>query len=189
MRYKNSWEEESMKTVKQSRFPFNLVHFHQYDGMKTIVALILALSFCYFLTGMWTLFTWENSWFWPDSIHKLGVFGFHFFLFTIVYCIAWLTFDRASMEGYVVSIFSCILGAVYIMSPFDFVPDLIPGLSTIDDALIGGGSMFFAALIGQKARKRNSLTEEVTRLIEEGNHFESLRLLLRERGVVLEKDS
>lgn len=177
-----------MRIRKQSSFPRNMLHFRQYDGMKTFVAFIFALSLCYFSTGMWALFIWENSWWWPDSIHKAGFFGFHFLILTIAYCIAWLTFDRASLEGYVISILSFVLGVVYIITPLDFIPDAIPGLSMIDDALIGGGSIFFSVLSGIKASRKTEITEEATKLLEEGNQFESLRLLLKERGVVVEKD-
>ena len=177
-----------MKIQKQRTFPANLFDFSEYNGMKTLVAFILALSILYFLSGIWGLFAWQDSWYWPDSIHKVASFVFHFFVLVTVYCLAWLTFDKTSFEGYILSFFSFVFGIVYIISPFDLIPDVVPGLSAIDDALVGGGSIFMSVLSHLRAKKKSEQTKDAIRMFEQGNNLEALRIFFIANGIAIEDD-
>lgn len=177
-----------MELLEKKPFPANLFDFKSYDGMKTLVAFILLLTIFYFIAGMVSLFFWEDSWFRPDNIYKLGVFSFRLFVLVSVYCIAWLTFDKRSLEGYAFSIFSFIFGIVYIITPFDFIPDVVPGISAIDDAIVGGGSILAAALAFRKTSDRKQNTDNVLMLLKNGKETEALKILLNERGLTTVED-
>ncbi|MDM8550792.1 zinc-ribbon domain-containing protein [Desulfobacterales bacterium HSG2] len=184
----SSQRDRILKVYKKKSFPASMFVFSEYDGMKALVFFIFVMAAIYFFSGIWTLLTWEDSWWWPDGFHKATLFGFHLFLFITAYCLAWLTFDKTSLEGYVFSIFSFVLGVVYIISPFDFVPDIIPVISAFDDALIGGGSIFASVLSRSRAKRKEYRTEEAIRMLKYADDYDVLKMLLEERGVVIEKE-
>ena len=65
-------------------------------------------------------------------------------VYFLVYCMTWIAFDLKNVIGYASGLLSMIVGIIYILSPVDFFPDLIPILGTIDDALVGGGLIAFS---------------------------------------------
>ena len=132
------------KIIEQPGFPINLFNFRDYNGLKSLMALMFLLSNVYFVIGMYGLLMWQDSWYWPDSVHKTIIFSFHIMVYFLVYCMTWIAFDLKNVIGYASGLFSMIVGIVYILSPADFVPDLFPILGTIDDALVGGGSIAFS---------------------------------------------
>jgi uncharacterized membrane protein YkvA (DUF1232 family) len=175
--------------VKQQKpFPAILLDFNSYDGMKTLVAFIFILTILYFTSGLISLVFWEDKWWWPDTVHKTAIFSFRLFVLVIVYCITWLTFDRRSLEGYIFAIFSFVFGVVYIITPLDFIPDFVPALSAIDDAIVGGGSIFAAAMSYKKSTSKSETTENVKSLLKNGKDSDALKILLRERGLMVVDD-
>jgi hypothetical protein len=63
--------------------------------------------------------------------------GFRLFIFICAYCLTWVTFDPRNIEGYVMGLFNACLGAAYILSPIDIVPDMMPVVGTVDDTVFG----------------------------------------------------
>jgi uncharacterized membrane protein YkvA (DUF1232 family) len=94
-----------------------------------------------------------------------------------------LTFDKRSLEGYVFSIFSFTLGIVYIISPLDFIPDMVPVFGMIDDVFVGGGSIWAAIISFNKAKIKKENSKRVIDLLNAGKEAEALKVLLYERGM------
>ena len=175
-------EESKLEVSKPTPFPQALFKFADYDGAKVLVAVIFVLSCVYFGNGLFTLFNWTNKWWKPDFILKVLYFFYHILVFTIVYCFAWLVFDKRSIEGYALSAFSTILGIIYIFTPIDFIPDIVPVVGSMDDAVVGGGSIILGLCSWFKNRKRRELSGEIAQLIDDKKYEEAVDRLLRYEG-------
>jgi uncharacterized membrane protein YkvA (DUF1232 family) len=179
-------EQEIIEIKKPTPFPQALFKFKEYDGAKVLLALILSLSCVYFAKGLLTLFTWNNAWWKPDIALKILYFSYHMIVFTIVYCLAWSVFDRRGIEGYALSIFSIVLGVIYIASPVDFLPEPVPVIGSMDDAIIGSGSILLGVSSWLKNKKKNETTKEIAQLMDERKYKEALERFLKTEGYKIE---
>ena len=175
-------EQNKIEVIRSTPFPQALFKFRDYDGAKFLVAVVFILSCVYFGNGILTLFNWTNRWWKPDSIIKVSYFLYHMLVFTIVYCFTWLVFDKRGIEGYALSVFSTILGIIYIFSPIDFIPDIIPIVGSMDDAVVGSGSIILGVSSWFKNKRRRELSDEVAQLLDDQKYEEVLERLLRNEG-------
>jgi len=182
----HSEDKKRFKFKKAKSFPQALFEFKNYDGGKAFAALLFLLTCLYFGSGLWALFCWEDKWWRPDFAFKFGYFLYHLFVFTIIYCVLWLAFDKRGIEGFVLSLFSTLLGIIYIISPIDFIPDPIPVVGAWDDVIVGVGSI----ILGLKSWHYNKLKAdragEIVRLIESNNHEEALHRFLENMGYTVD---
>jgi uncharacterized membrane protein YphA (DoxX/SURF4 family) len=63
-----------MIVKEQKAFPANMLEFGSYDGMKTLVIFILMLALWYFISGIFKIQNWDNSWLVPDALLKTATF-------------------------------------------------------------------------------------------------------------------
>jgi uncharacterized membrane protein YkvA (DUF1232 family) len=196
------------------RFPSTLFKFKEYDGAKALTALLLVLSFVYFLAGFLGFLLDHTPWlkellplaapsasvakatwwqFWKpigatvSSITSYVDLAFRLFIFLCSYCLTWATFDPRNIEGYVMGFFNACIGIGYILFPADVIPDLIPVVGTLDDVFLGGGVL----LLGLSSLYRNKLrdvkTETILELIDDGNHQKALQMLLEDKGITVKE--
>jgi len=175
-------EQNKIEVIRSTPFPQTLFKFRDYDGAKFLVAVVFILSCVYFGNGILTLFNWTNRWWKPDSFLKVSYFLYHMLVFTIVYCFTWLVFDKRGIEGYALSVFSTILGIIYIFSPIDFIPDIIPIVGSMDDVVVGSGSIILGVSSWFKNKRRRELSDEVAQLLDDQKYEEVLERLLRNEG-------
>ena len=175
-------EQNKIEVIRSTPFPQALFKFRDYDGAKFLVAIIFVLSCVYFGDGILTLFNWTNKWWRPDLILRVSYFCYHMFLFTIVYCFTWLVFDKRAIQGYALTVFSTILGIIYIFSPIDVIPEIIPVVGSMDDAIVGSGSIILGVGSWFKNKRRRELSNEVAQLLGEKKYEEVLERLLRNEG-------
>lgn len=168
--------------AKEKSFPFVMLNIKSYDGLKILVLMVFLFGCWYFASGLIKLFTWQDKWYIPDTAVKTIYFFYHIFLFTIIYCFTWLIFDRKSIEGYVLSLFSIVFGIVYVLSPVDFVPEAIPFIGSFDDLLVGSGSIMVGVRSWYNSKNRLSLSSELSKLIENGKTEEAVYLFLKSQG-------
>jgi uncharacterized membrane protein YkvA (DUF1232 family) len=195
-------------------FPKTLFAFKKYDGAKTLTALLLLLASLYFLSGFlgflfdhtpWLhdLFfkspqvqvskaAWWQFWkvFHTAVIHITSYIdiSFRLLVFLCAYCLAWATFDPRNIEGYVMGFFNACLGLVYIISPIDAVPDVVPVAGTVDDAVLGLGLFLLGISSWYRNKLRDVKTKAVLELIDHGNSQKALQMLLEDKGIAI-KDS
>jgi len=191
-------------------FPRTLFNFQAYDGAKAFTALLLILSFIYFLAGFSGFLLDHTPWlkellhmsststpvaeaawwqFWKPvtttikSVSSYVDLAFRLFVFLCSYCLAWATFDPRNIEGYVMGFFNACLGLAYILFPADVIPDMVPVAGTLDDVFLGGGIV----LLGLSALYRNKLrdvkTQTILEMIDDGNHRKALKMLLEDKGI------
>lgn len=163
-------------------FPMALLDFKRYDGAKAFALLIFLLSLSYFGSGLLNIVAWENTWWKPDAPMKMMYFLYHLLVFTLVYCLTWLVFDKKGIEGYALSMFSTLLGITYVLSPIDFIPEAIPLAGSLDDVIIGIGSVI-VGMKGYQNNKRNSeYHDDIMELIRSGNSDEAIKLYIKKSG-------
>lgn len=171
--------------VQKAAFPRNLIQFEHYDGAKCLVVFLFLLALYFFFS---VLFEESGSWYevWKYVTQPIKFIASLSGLI-VAYLVLWLTFDRKSIEGYALSIFSFVIGIVYIILPIDAIPDAIPFFGQLDDIVIGGGSILLAlrAWLTQELRKKD--IENVRLLLRDGKTEESLKKLLSERGYAPKK--
>jgi hypothetical protein len=109
-------------------------------------------------------------------------FLYHLLVFTVVYCFTWIIFDRAGADGFVLALFTTVLGIIYIFSPIDFVPDPIPVIGTFDDWVLGGMLILMGYFSWKKASKRRLKQNHVNDLIKDGEYEKALFLLIESEG-------
>jgi hypothetical protein len=176
-----------ISVIKPKPFPQALFSFREYDGAKVLTLIIFILSILYFGSGLWKLFGWTNKFYVPDIAVKTIYFSYHFFIFITVYCFTCLVFDKRGIEGYVLSIFSTILGAIYIFSPIDFVPDIIPFVGTLDDVFIGSGSIILGVSSWYKNKRKNEFSEGMLQLVDEKKYNQALEIMLKKEGYAVKR--
>jgi uncharacterized membrane protein YkvA (DUF1232 family) len=81
--------------------------------------------------------------------------------------------------------FTVVFGLIYIVSPIDFAPDVLPIVGGLDDAAIGGLSILLGMRSWLKAGEQDKNHELVLDALHEGNQKAALKLLLQSRGVRL----
>ncbi len=191
-------------------FPGTLFQFRQYDGAKALIALLLTLSTLYFLAGFLGFLFDHTPWLksllptlvpppiaaptqWWQIWKPVGAavghiasyvdLAFRMFVFLCTYCLAWATFDSRNIEGYVMGFFNTCLGLAYLISPIDAIPDFIPVVGGLDDAVLGLGVL----LVGVSSIYRNKLrdvkTNTILALIDGGNRPKALQMLLEDKGI------
>lgn len=187
-------------------FPRSLFFLENYNnGWKFLVAFFLALSTIYFLTGFPGFLSIQNDW----SVHKTSgfipfiwnsIFGngasskisstvdlfVRFFIFICNYCLAWIVFDPKDAEGYAMGFFNALVGIVYMFAPLDVVPDFVPFVGTLDDTFLGAGMLLLGASSWYRAKLRDTNTDTVLQLINEGNNGRAIQLLLKDKGVAVQ---
>ncbi len=176
-----------LEIIKPVPFPQALLKFRSYDGAKTFAAFMFVLGCIYFSSGLFNLFSWQNKWWRPDFPMKFSYFLYHIFIFTIVYCFAWIVFDRRGIEGYALSIFSILVGVIYVLSPLDFIPDMIPTIGLVDDISIGLGGILLGIRSWMNSRKKSLVTNEISILLETNRYQEAIERFLIQEGYKIKK--
>ena len=165
------------------KFPRNVFQFKEYNGMKTFVVFLFLLALFSFLS----LFVRESSWLdWIPIISgvvNFVTFCWRFLILTCCYCLLWLTFDRHGFYGYAMGAFTVIFGFIYIISPIDFVPDVFPVIGGLDDAAIGGLSIWLGLKSWFRAKAQDANHARVLTALQQGDREAALKLLLEDRGV------
>lgn len=199
--------------TKLPSFPGTLFAFRQYDGGRTIAAILLVIATIYFSTGFWGFLIEHNAWL-HDFIYPisrgteqlsnawwdpLGVFhpvvqvlahipsyidiAFRLFIFLCAFCLAWGTFDPKNIEGYAMGLFNTFLGAAYVLAPVDLIPDSVPMVGSIDDSILGVGMVALGVSGWCRTYMRDARTKTVLDLVDHGNTERALQLLLEDKGV------
>jgi uncharacterized membrane protein YkvA (DUF1232 family) len=195
-------------------FPKTLFEFNKYDGARALTALLLLLASLYFLSGFLGFLFDHNPWlhdlffkspqiqvsktawwqFWK-SFHTAVIhitsyidISFRLLVFLCAYCLAWATFDPRNIEGYVMGFLNACLGLVYIISPIDAIPDVVPVAGTVDDAVLGLGLFLLGVSSWYRNKLRDVKTKAVLELIDHGNSQKALQMLLEDKGIAI-KDS
>jgi uncharacterized membrane protein YkvA (DUF1232 family) len=106
-------------------------------------------------------------------------------IFICAYCLAWATFDPQNIEGYVMGLFNAVLGIVYVFSPIDIVPDVLPVVGTWDDSVFGLGMVSLGVSAWYRNKMRETKTETVLELVNYGNRDRALQLLLEDKGITI----
>jgi uncharacterized membrane protein YkvA (DUF1232 family) len=194
-------------------FPRTLFSFKQYDGGKTIAAILLILASTYFLTGFLGFLidhnSWLHDWIYPPQVgidlphnpwwNPSGWFHtgkavvsatlsyvdlfFRLCIFLCAYCLAWGTFDPKNIEGYAMGLFNAFLGGTYVLSPTDLIPDVLPVVGTLDDTVLGVGMVILGMASWWKTRMRNEKTKTILDLVDHGNTERAFQLLLEDKGI------
>ncbi|WP_346292821.1 YkvA family protein [Sphaerothrix gracilis] len=113
-------------------------------------------------------------------------------IFLCAYCLAWAAFDRRSIEGYIMGIFNIILGLVYILSPTDVIPDVLPVIGSIDDTIFSFGMTSLGTYVWYRNSMREQKTTTILEMVKQDdildhrNVEKALQLLLEDRGVHIE---
>ncbi len=175
-------EERRIEFEPPIAFPMAVFNFRNYDGGKALALLLFVLATVYFLSGLKNVLFWEDSWWKPDFVMKLTYFLYHLLVFTLVYCLTWLVFDKRGIEGYALAIFSTLLGIIYVLSPIDFVPEAIPLVGSFDDVIIGIGSVCVGMKGYYNNKQKSDNHQDIIGLVEVGKNEEALRMYLKQNG-------
>jgi uncharacterized membrane protein YkvA (DUF1232 family) len=179
---RNSIESRTIEFEAPKPFPMAMLDLRNFDGAKVFALIIFLLSVFYFVSGLKTLFLWEDSWWTPDVAMKIVYFCYYLLVFTLVYCFTWLVFDKKGIEGYTLAMFNTVLGIIYVLSPVDFVPEVIPLAGSLDDVIIGIGSVIVGMKGYQNNRQKSDNHNDIVELVEQGKNDEALRLYLKRSG-------
>lgn len=195
-------------------FPQSLFRWKNYDGAKALTAIFLLLSSIYLLAGFLGFVIDHTAWIhnlfyhstnpplspqslWGRIWHPVGL-GLHhlasyvdialrLFLFIFTYCLAWATFDPRNIEGYIMGGFNTLLGIVYLVTPVDMIPDMIPVVGTLDDTVFGFGILFLGLSSIYRNKFRSEKTKTILELFNDGNNQKALAMLLSDKGIALKK--
>ena len=174
-----------MEIEKRSKYPFCLVQFRQYHGIRPVFGVLFLLGLIYFLGGIWGFLSWENSWWRPDSVARPLFILYHLLVFALIYCITWMIFDRRTIEGYVFSLFSIVLGVVYLLSPIDIIPDVMPVIGTWDDLFISFVSIFIGVVAFRRGQARVDVMERAEVMARKGEYETALKTIFESEGYVV----
>jgi len=151
------------------------------------MGIVFFLELIYFGQGVLKFFTWDDTWWRLDSALKAAHGAWHIFLFTLIYVLTWLAFERRHVEGYIFSFFSFVVGLFYLLLPVDLVPEAIPVVGAWDDAI----AVILTTLISFRSfvttRDRRAEAEKVQALLAEGRGEEALRQYLEAEGITYTK--
>jgi uncharacterized membrane protein YkvA (DUF1232 family) len=196
------------------RFPHSLFQFKTYDGAKALTAAFLLLSTVYLLAGFLGFLidhtVWLHDLFYPKSVANSSVHssGWKFwqsfgsvlqylssyidlairvFLFVCSYCLAWATFDPRNIEGYIMGCFNALLGIIYLLTPIDMIPDIVPVVGNLDDTVLGCGVLLLGLSGIYRNKFRDVKTNTILELIDDGNNQKALTMLLEDKGIAIRK--
>ena len=206
------YSENSRQTYvleRKPRFPGNLFKFKEYTAPKILAVFLLLISLIYFIDSFTILLVNNhqsystigspNIWILPfQTLLKSFVQIFHSAvdIFNIIiiasalivaYFFTWTVFDPRNVATYILSLTNLILGIMEIISPFDFVPDFLPVVGTLDDGFIGGGLITYGLYVFFKAAKDRDKVETVIELMNEHSEEKALQLLLAQQGISIRK--
>ncbi len=186
-------------------FPGNLFCSESYNGWNSIVALLLVLSVIYFLTGFPGFLSIQNNlsdegtsglipvvWNYifgggaSSKISSTFDLSIRFFVFMFTYCIAWISFDPKEAEVYAMGVFNILIGALYIFVQIDTIPDIVPIIGMLDDAILGTGMILLGASGCYKAKIREATTDTALQLISKGNSSSAIEILLKGKGITVQ---
>lgn len=188
------------------QFPANLFKFKDYDGVRTVAALLLLMSFCFFFFGLLNIIEsnlalppLQIRTFW-DIFISLGHSIFKIFdtildLFNLILLatpfilsllVSWIIFDPRNVANFALGITNILFGILGILNPADIIPDIFPIIGGIDDTF-SGGLMVLGSFILFQAGKRREKTNNIIQLMNEHNEQEALQLLLEDQGIAIKK--
>lgn len=191
------------------RFPGNLFRFKEYNALKVFAAFLLLVTFIYFTWNFFGLLVnnhqsystlgTPNIWFIPiQSLFKSVMQIFHSLVdilniliiatpLIVAFFIAWTIFDPRNVAMYILSLTNLIFGSLEILSPFDFIPDFLPVMGSLDDTVFGGGLIGYGCYLLFQASKNQDKVETVVALMNEHSEEKALQLLLAQQGVSIKK--
>lgn len=172
---------------KRPGFPHAVLDFRNYTPARALGLLLLLLNLAYLGFGLGNYWSWTEQWWRPDSALKAVYLGYHLLLFVIVTGICWLVYDRRRVEGYILSFFSLVFGILYLLSPIDMVPDMVPVAGQADDLVVSGSSITLGLIGWIRNMLKNARARRIVRLIDQGSHEEALARFLENEGYQVER--
>ncbi|WP_414756198.1 YkvA family protein [Anabaena sp. CCY 9910] len=206
--------DPQIELKKLPGFPITLFYFKKYDGCKALVVFLFALSSIYFFSGFIGFLIDHNKWvhdlfygkpevviaskqwweFWKGDNLITNVVNstlsyidivFRLFIFLCAYCLTWATFDPKNIEGYIMGLINTSLGIIYLLSPLDIIPDILPVIGSLDDTFLGIGMVVLGISGWYRTKMREVTTKNFLDLVNHGNNQKALQLLLEDKGITI----
>lgn len=153
---------EHLRRTRQG-FPMGLVEFSRMGVAQYASLAVITFGLAYFCLGALTLLTWENSWWVPDTALKAVYAIWYTIALVMSYSIAWMLFDPARAFAAASNLMLIAIGVIFIVSPLDIVPDVLPLIGIFDDIIAGGGMILIGAL---NIRQRRLRAEQIAAAVE-----------------------
>jgi hypothetical protein len=96
--------------------------------------------------------------------------------YTAIFCVTWLVFGKRGDGGYVFAFFSGMMLFVYHFF-INVIPDGVPGIGRLDDALINFPGYIVIAICLYIGFSSNKKSKKIAQMIEEGRYDEAIGLL------------
>ncbi len=132
-------------------FPVCLFEKDSYVGIKGFFGVIFLASLIYFMYGIIHFLMWDSS-FWTfavDLIAKPFYLLYHIGVFGFMYCVTWAVFDFELFKACFLKFFALVFSIAYIVSPVDFLPDILPIVGQIDDFIAIVIAVYNAVTMGR----------------------------------------
>lgn len=154
---------EHLRRTRQG-FPMGLVEFGRMGVAQYASLAVITFGLAYFCLGAITLLTWQNSWWVPDTALKVVYAIWYTIAFLMSYSMAWMLFDPARAFAAASNLMLIAIGVIFIVSPLDIVPDVLPLIGVFDDIVAGGGMILIGVLnIRQRRRRAAQISAAVDR--------------------------
>lgn len=176
-----------LRVKRPPGFPLAVFDYRNYTPARAVGLLLLIANLAYLGMGIGSYSKWTEVWWRPDTVVKNLYLGYHLLLFAVVTGICWLLYDRRSIEGYILSFLGAVFGVLYVLSPIDLVPDMVPVAGQADDLVVGGSSILLGLFGWFRNMRKNARVKKISRLIEEGRYEDAMVRFLENEGYRVER--